>query len=162
MHDVISVTGHRPDKLGGYSNTEFHQRVERVFADWCRQEQPALVITGMALGFDTHVSRVCVALGIPFVAAVPFIGQESRWSKIAREEYRYLLDRALQVHLVSPGGFSTQSMHRRNHWMVDNSTLTVAMWDGSPGGTGECVGYAGRVGRTVVNLWKHLVDGFVS
>lgn len=162
MPDVISVTGHRPDKLGGYGDTIFQQRVERVFARWCENNRPALVITGMALGFDTHVARMCRDLEIPFVAAVPFTGQESRWSRIAQEEYHYLLSLAAQVHVVSAGGFSPRSMHLRNHWMVDHSAVTVAMWDGSAGGTGECVGYANRTGRTVINLWRELLDGFVS
>jgi len=162
MHQVISVTGHRPDKLGGYYALDQQKRVEAVFASWCVDNAPALVVTGMALGFDTHVARVCVLLGIPFIAAVPFTGQEGRWSKISQEEYHYLLRKALQVHVVSAGGFSSASMHRRNHWMVDHSELTVAMWDGSPGGTGACVNYAQEVGRTVVNLWDNLFDGFVS
>jgi hypothetical protein len=35
--------------------------------------------------------------------------------------------------------------------------MSSALWDGSDGGTGECVQYAERVGRLWVNLWDEWV-----
>ena len=31
--------------------------------------------------------------------------------------------------------------------------LVLAFWDGSSGGTGNCVRYAGKVGKPIENLW---------
>ena len=76
MH--IAVTGHRHDKLGGYSPTAF--RTLQVLAE---QEliklAPTTVLTGMALGWDQAVAAACVKLGLPFVACVPFAGQDRIW-----------------------------------------------------------------------------------
>lgn len=162
MHQVISVTGHRPDKLGGYRDVKTQRAIERIFTEWCELNRPALVITGMALGFDQHVARVCLELGVPYVAAIPFVGQEGQWPMSSQLEFQRLLASALEVYCVSKGGFTRAAMHARNHWMVDHAELTVALWNGSPGGTGECVAYANTVGRPVVNLWGYLLDGFVS
>jgi len=44
--------------------------------------------------------------------------------------------------MKSPGAY-------RSEWMVQNCDLLVAYWDGSDGGTGNCVKYAKSVGRDV-------------
>jgi uncharacterized phage-like protein YoqJ len=56
---------------------------------------------------------------------------------------------------VSPGGFTSYAMQIRNEWMVDHCDLLVALWDGSPGGTGNCIRYAKRAKCATVNLWPH-------
>ncbi len=114
--------------------------------------RPAKVISGMALGWDQAVAAACVALGIPFVAAVPFRGQENTWPAQARERYDRLLDAADEVTIVS----STEAadpMQVRNCWMVDRADAVLALWDGSWGGTFNCVTYARKVGRPITNLW---------
>jgi len=44
-------------------------------------------------------------------------------------------------------------MQTRNIWMVDNCDLVLALWDGSDGGTGNCIKYANKIGKPIVNLW---------
>jgi uncharacterized phage-like protein YoqJ len=36
-------------------------------------------------------------------------------------------------------------MQVRNEWMVDHCNDLLAVWDGSDGGTGNCVRYAQRI-----------------
>lgn len=107
------------------------------------------VLTGMALGVDQWVAEACVELGIPFTAAVPFHNQDDAWPREAQVHYRELLSRAAEVHVVCPGPYAAWKRHRRNEWMVDRCGLLVAVWDGSTGGTKNCVDYARRVGREV-------------
>jgi uncharacterized phage-like protein YoqJ len=38
-------------------------------------------------------------------------------------------------------------MQRRNVWMVDRARLMLSVWDGTPGGTGNCMDYVEQVGR---------------
>lgn len=155
MDDVIvGVTGHRPPKLGGYS-PEARTKLTRFAARWLTSRAaPDQVITGMALGWDTAVAQACDAMGIPFIAAVPFEGQESRWQDDQQAEYRRLLDKAVKIAYISPGPYAPELMHIRNEWMVDNSTEMAALWDGSmDGGTAHCVSYIKRVVKPWVNLW---------
>jgi uncharacterized phage-like protein YoqJ len=44
-------------------------------------------------------------------------------------------------------------MQVRNEWMVDSSDGVVALWNGTAGGTANCVRYAEKVGRPIDNLW---------
>jgi hypothetical protein len=45
-------------------------------------------------------------------------------------------------------------MQIRNEWMVDHCTHVAALWDGSPGGTGNCIRYVRKIGRPFDNLWQ--------
>ena len=151
---IIAATGHRPEKLGGYEPDAVTRRYE--LALWFFQHaRPEHVISGVALGWDQAVAVAAYDLGIPFTAAVPFAGQESRWPLRSQEIYRELLRVAARVVIVSEGGFSARAMQRRNEWVVDNCGALVALWDGSSGGTGNCVAYAYKIGRPGWNLWQY-------
>ena len=43
-------------------------------------------------------------------------------------------------------------MQIRNRYMVDHSTYVLAVWDGTPGGTGSTVEYALRKERKVLHI----------
>lgn len=155
---IIAGTGHRPDKLGGYNpNNPVRMSVFHETEALLMEIKPTYVITGMALGFDQLLAEVCIGLGIPFVAAIPFEGQESVWPKPAKDKYHQLLEKANSKFIVSPGGYSPDKMHIRNEWMVNEATQIIACWDKSPGGTGSCVSYAMNVGKPI-----HFINEFVK
>jgi uncharacterized phage-like protein YoqJ len=149
----IAFTGHRPNKLGGYISPNPIQQ----WVCWCIEDELSgrngiTVISGMALGVDQWAARIAVKLGIPFIAAVPFKGQESAWPLTSRRTYHKLLKKAAQVVIVSDGEYSAQKMQIRNEWMVDNCDVLVAVWDGTPGGTGNCVRYAEKQGKNIIRI----------
>jgi len=149
----VAFTGHRPNKLGGYHTPNPKYR----WVCWCIEEElltlkPDFAISGMALGVDQWAAKICVQLGIPFLAAVPFRGQESQWPAQSQKEYRALLAKAFEVVIVCPGEYSPAKMQKRNEWMVDKCETLIAVWDGSPGGTGNCVRYAQKVDRSIVRI----------
>lgn len=149
---IVAATGHRPDKLGGYAIGPATQRLI-LARRWLEVVRPSSVISGMALGWDQAWAQAAVDLGIPFVAAVPFIGQEKAWPPMSQFAFEQLLKCAAEVVIVSRGGYSVRAMHARNEWMVDHCDLLAALWDGTSGGTDGCVAYAAKVGRPMVNLW---------
>lgn len=106
----------------------------------------------MALGVDQDFAFVCAEMQIPFVAAIPFIGQESRWPVPSQDFYRELMTYAYCRFVVTPGGYSAFKMHLRNKWMVDNCTLLIAVWDGTQGGTHHCVEYAATANYRPIHL----------
>lgn len=151
---ILAATGHRPDKLGGYGRP-VRLRLTRLARQYLTdlRTEPEEVISGMALGWDQAVAAAALELGLPLVAAIPFAGQDERWSPVDRAEYRRLLQGASRVELVSPGGYSDVKFQIRNQWMVDNCHRMVALWNGTPGGTANCLRYAGEVRRTVDQVW---------
>lgn len=154
MSLVIAATGHRPNKLGGYG-PEVFERLVRLAWGYLERKNPDSVICGMALGWDMAVGQAAIELGIPMHAAVPFDGQEGMWPKASQNYYRGLLSLAASVTVVSPGGYSVSKMQTRNEWMVNRADVLVALWDGSNGGTGNCIGYAIHNPKVAVdNLWS--------
>lgn len=152
---IIAATGHRPEKLGGYGE-EAAARLYRGARRYLQaQTGVEKVISGMALGWDTAWAEAARALGIPYIAAVPFVGQELRWQEDAQEKYHSLLKCAESVVIVCDGGYHPAKMQRRNCWMVERCDKLAALWDGSPGGTANCVRWAIEIGKPVENLWPH-------
>lgn len=150
---ILAVTGHRPDKLGGYSK-QVDERLRDLAYDYLHMDNYEQVLTGMALGWDTAVAEACARSGVPFVAVLPFKGQELRWAETHQQRYRALLQKAKRVHYPSPGGgYAPWKFQARNIWMVNHCDKLCALWDGSSGGTANCVKYAASIGRATDNLW---------
>jgi uncharacterized phage-like protein YoqJ len=150
---IISGTGHRLDKLGGFyiPNSIFNyvcKSTEKILI----KENPSKIISGMAIGYDTWLAQIAYKLGIPFIAAVPFVGQESRWPESSKELYRKLLSLACDVVIVSDGSYSPEKMQIRNEYMVNHSDKVLACWNGSVGGTGNCVRYATSIGKEIIRI----------
>ena len=145
---TLGVTGHRPQGIVGYRKSV----LEAFALDAVRRARPSGVISGMALGWDQAVAVACVRLGVPFVAAVPFPGQERRWPAAAQQEYSRLLECASTIHFVTPE-HREESFRLRNEWIVENSYSILALWGGKPSGTGHCVELARAGRRPVKNVW---------
>lgn len=148
---MIAGTGHRPNKLGGYSPAA-RSRLREFARSFLSGGPCTHGISGMALGWDTALAHAFSDLGLPWTAAVPFEGQELRWPEPSRREYHALLRRASRVEVIAPA-YSVRAMQQRNEWMVQHCDLVAALWDGTAGGTGNCVSFAKRVGRPTLNLW---------
>jgi uncharacterized phage-like protein YoqJ len=147
---IVAFTGHRPDKLGGYKvPNDTYIRVCQKIDTTLKEFKPEKVITGMALGIDQWAASIAHKLHIPFLAAIPFEGQENAWPEASKKTYRLLRKLAAEEMIVSAGGYSADKMQVRNIWMVDNCTKLIAVWDGTKGGTGNCVEYAKSVKRDI-------------
>ena len=150
---IVAFTGHRPDKLGGYilPNPTYSyvcQEIEKALLEI----KPEKVISGMALGVDQWAANIAHKLGIPFIAAIPFAGQERMWPAASKSIYNKLIKLASEVVIVCDGGYSPAKMQIRNEWMVDRCDQLIAVWDGTKGGTGNCVEYAGKVSRQIYRI----------
>lgn len=158
----VMITGHRPRRLGGYKTpnpTEQWVRAHlRAILERLLARHPSLIaLSGMALGTDLIFVEEALKLGIPFVAATPFEGQESRWPASSQKHYQELLAHAQEVVRVDEvDGYKANPIKAqflsRNRWMVDHSGMTIAVWDGSTGGTGHAVKTTWGQGRSVLCL----------
>lgn len=149
---IVAGTGHRPDKLGGYENRT-RLALGGLATEYLSRKKPDLVISGMALGWDQALAGAAIALGIPLCAIIPFEGQERKWPEDAQARYARLLASAGEVVVASPWP-STSAMQKRNEMMVDRADRVVALWDGSWGGTFNCVKYAEKTRVPIDHLWN--------
>lgn len=149
---IIAGTGHRPDKLGGY-DWHIYKKLVDLAVQSLHARNPTKLITGMALGWDMALADAAVVLNLPFIAAIPFEGQESRWSLMQRVHWQRLVKHAEKAVMVTGGEYAPWKMQRRNQWMVDNCDSVLALYNGTEGGTANCVKYAEMVCKPVDNVW---------
>lgn len=155
---ILAGTGHRPEKLGGYFPNPLQEWVKARIRETLTRLKPERCISGMAVGFDQWLAEACIDQGVPFIAAVPFAGQESTWPWPAKENYRRLLCAAARVVIVTDGGYEAWKMGTRNVWMVEQSSHLLACWDGTEGGTANCFRSAEQRGRSVKDGTIILID----
>lgn len=168
---VISVTGHRPNRLFGYDwqtegNKALLTRIETTLKETIEEAKKQgyrkfRVVTGMALGIDQMFMAQAQKLAfskeykgsLVTEAAVPFQGQESKWNKPSQDFYQVLLSYCDYQTVVSPGAYSAQKMQTRNEYMVDKSDIVLSAYDGkSQGGTKNCIDYARKKGVPVKDV----------
>lgn len=153
----IAVTGHRPNKL----NNDYDLTSELVLKikskiitiiDAFEPEKISL-ITGMALGIDTLFARIAIEKNISFTAYIPCVGQEKMWTQKSQDEYNSILQHELcTVHYTSKQTYQPYSMQLRNEAMVDSCNLLIAVWDGTSGGTKNCVDYARKNSKFIIYI----------
>jgi uncharacterized phage-like protein YoqJ len=149
---ILAVTGHRPPKVGGYQTPNVvYDAVMRAMDECLIALQPECVITGMALGVDQWMAELCLLNQIPFIAAIPFDGFESRWPGESQEKYRRLLRQAHECHVVTPGApYDHRLMQHRNIWMVQRCDKLLAIYNGTSGGTANCLRAARNYNKEVL------------
>lgn len=150
---IVSFTGHRSDKIGGWNlpnptYISICRQIEKILRDL----KPSECISGMALGFDSYAANVCINIGIPFIAAIPFIGQEKAWPEKSQKTYNKLLSKAKEIVIVSDGGYSAAKMQIRNEYLVNNCNILVSCFrlGETSGGTFNCIQYAKKVNKQII------------
>jgi uncharacterized phage-like protein YoqJ len=137
---AVAFTGHRPPRLP----LDAYPSVYLATLGFLRELKPAWAICGMARGYDLLAAEVCIALGIPYIAAIPYPDQAERWTPMDRMTWELLKHLAGRVIILS------QAYAPRNKWMVDNCDHLLACWDGAiGGGTASTVAYARLRGKHV-------------
>lgn len=148
----IAVTGHRPGKLGGYQATENFKAIRRHMRDFLTKapDGELFLLSGGALGIDQFWIEVGLHLDLPVIAALPFEGYDERWPINSRRKYAALLDKCYEVVYVSEPGYHPAKLQTRNEYLVNNSDVLTAYWNGEHvGGTANCVDFAMSVGKQV-------------
>jgi uncharacterized phage-like protein YoqJ len=169
------VTGHRPPKIGGYDPNHPLRRAvchalrttlidltarPGVDALGGNDTMNPICISGMALGVDQDFATIALNLGCVVHAYCP-TNQNNRWPVEARQAYHELLQRITEegkhgdrIHILiqEEGESYAQMLQRRNEAMVNAADHIIAVWDGSSGGTANCLRYAQSIGRPAPTL----------
>jgi len=162
---TVTFTGHRPNKLGGYTiKSEINLKLKDALLKKVEElilEGYNRFISGGALGWDFMAFWVVHILQkkyphIKNILAIPFEKQFIRWSDEQQMWFKKMLNVADEVVDVSLlpvydskeapklpySDFSNKKMQKRNEYMVDHSAVVLACYDGTKGGTHNCVTYA--------------------
>jgi uncharacterized phage-like protein YoqJ len=155
-------TGHRPEYLPwGYDESDprclalkdrLAQALEGAYARGYRH-----FICGMALGSDLYFGEAVAALrrvhaDITLESAIPYLAQASAWPPDQQARRARLLDQCTH-EIVVQHHYGPGCLQRRNRYMVDRSSLVLAVYNGQgKGGTYTTLCYALSHQRTVTIL----------
>ncbi|HJB69806.1 MAG TPA: DUF1273 domain-containing protein [Candidatus Flavonifractor avistercoris] len=158
---TCSFTGHRPEKLpwrGDESDPRCLALKERLAAavEDAYDKGMRHFLCGMARGADFYFCDAVLELrerrsGVTLEAVIPCEEQAARWSERERERWFSLVERCdgetmLQHH------YDKGCMLRRNRYLVDHSSMLIAVYDGMLGGTMYTLSYAMKRGLETVIL----------
>lgn len=154
---IACFTGHRPNKLNGYNpkdNKELLWRIHDCIIEHIEKYGVDTFINGVALGVDQWSAKIVIRLkekypNLKLISAVPCNNHSSKWNKQGKKDWYHIIDNSDQVVYVSEEEYSPWLMQKRNEWMVDRSQYIIAVWDGSDGGTGNCVKYAKKQDKNI-------------
>lgn len=162
IENTCCFTGHRPNKLGGYNylsekNIKIKNKTKEVVKDLIENKNVKNFVFGGALGFDQIAFDAVYELktnfpDIKLILAIPFAQQDANWPQQSSEYWKEQKNKADEVVLVDKlenykiKGYQADiyypaKMQKRNEYMVDISNYMIACYDGTKGGTGNCVNY---------------------
>lgn len=148
----IACTGHRPQKIGNEWNGvgPVSNMIGVELAAVIKKYNPERILSGMALGVDMLWAEVGINIDVTVVACIPCKDQEKIWRSESQARYHaILLDPHVTQVLVSEEPYRPELMDLRSRWMVDHCQMLVSVWDGSQGGTANCVAYAQQVKKPI-------------
>lgn len=154
-------TGHRPQHLPWHHNLSdprciavkelLRREIEAAYQNGYRR-----FICGMARGSDLMAGELVAEAkachpDIVLEAAIPCEGQTHGWTKAEVARYQALLTQCDIVPAYLPT-YDKTSMMRRNQYMVEESSLIIAVFSGTPGGTRNTLAFALQNGLRAIMI----------
>ena len=159
MPYLVMITGHRPQYMSPSEQTSTRKLLHTVLARIQTRRPEMQLLSGMAIGADQWATEAALQLGVPVQAAVPFKGQESRWSPPQQAHYHYLLSLCSQVHILSDAPYHPSLYLMRNQWLVEHANLALAVWGGArSGGTWDAVQRVANRHLDCLIIWREKVS----
>lgn len=156
---TVCFTGHRPQKLPwGFNENDVRCLAMREIAKL--EIENAIInggkehfISGMALGFDMICAELVLELKkqYPFITlecAIPCKGQEKLWPADQQRRYHDIIKQADKTRCIY-NHYVDGCMQERNRYMINNSSLVIALFNGKPGGTKQTIDYAKQHGLEI-------------
>ena len=147
---TLCFTGHRPNKLKGYNpedNSELLYAIRNKVEDFIINKGVSIFINGGALGVDIWSALIVLRLKkkyphITLIIAIPCKEHSSKWTPDSVKMYEDVLSRSDRNVIITNEDYNPGLMQVRNEWMVDKSDYVLGIWDGTKGGTNNCLQYA--------------------
>lgn len=119
----VVITGHRKSKLLTYDVEWIKECIYESLRNLKGEYGYVRGYSGMASGVDLWFCEACVVADIPYVACIPFKGQDG---------YMDDMDKAIRKNLIKD---AVEVREVKNSWMVEQVEFAIVVWDGNKGGT---------------------------
>lgn len=156
---ILGVTGHRPQRLGGFSECAKKKLYRFAHRILLRLDTDTIVVQGCALGFDQAMAVAAIEQGHKVISLIPYLGFNARWPVESIFELDGILNRSTEVRVCTSKEIvemssPTMALNLRNQKIVDECDTLFALSCGAPSGTQNCVDYALQRNKKVLYLWR--------
>ncbi len=168
---TVSFTGNRLlEAPVGVSKTNFELTLRtsiRVKVLELYKVDYRFFLVGGAVGFDMLAAEEVLLLreqhpDIRLIVAVPFRGQDLKYSESAKARYDHLIECADKVVTICEQGFSASAYHLRNDFLVRNSSYVIAYSNGRGRGAASTLRRALALGVESFNIYDDLLQNVAS
>ncbi|WOL24429.1 GTP-binding domain protein [Yersinia phage fHe-Yen9-02] len=156
---IVGVTGHRPNRLGGYgaiAKKKLYRFAHRILL---RLDTDVTIVQGCALGFDQAMAVAAIEQGHKVISMIPYLGFNARWPLASVLDLDTILNRSSEVRIITDKEMLALitpviALDTRNHAIVKESDTIFALSSGAPSGTQNCIDYALANQKRVLYLWR--------
>ncbi len=172
---AIALTGHRPNKLGGYNiNTKPYHNLQKDLEQFIefklRTHDIVWGHSGLALGADTIWSKAILAMRkkypkrVFFHAEIPMWSQSQPWFKTSDTEFwKYQVEKADRYTVYDKtfheqpdevrNKLAGQVLDQRNVGMINHCDILLAIYHTNElGGTANAVKYAKSIDKELITI----------
>lgn len=161
-YKTACFTGHRPQSItylwdeDSVQSLNLRKRIRSAVIYLIETYDVRHFISGMAIGVDMIAAEVILEVknqysDITLECAIPCEVQPLKWSDKYKSRYYRILELA-DTKTVMQTSYTADCMHKRNCYMVDKSDFVIAVWNGSPSGTGKTVLYAKERNKRIIKI----------
>lgn len=159
--EAVSFTGYRPEKIkNSQPDNDFlfaeiqahllgtiHKLAEKGYKTF---------LSGMAAGFDLMAASAVLLVRntypeIELICVIPFPKQAEQFDPFWKAEHARITKEAQRLVNISDQ-YHVGVFHRRNDYLINNSSILVCYYDGQPGGTHYTVEVGKTRGLEILNL----------
>ncbi|MBQ2896952.1 MAG: DUF1273 family protein [Clostridia bacterium] len=114
-------------------------------------------ISGMALGVDLWAAEAVLELKksypeVRLICAIPYKNQSYSWNRAQKKRYKSCI-KLSDEQVILNKSYTKDCYFERNKYMVDNSSLVIAVCDNPPtGGTAHTLNYAKRSHKKIITI----------
>ncbi len=143
-NNTCCFSGHRPQKIiwkDKEQSQEYCEIITRTQKEIVNAIDNGYIffITGMAIGYDMSCAEIVLSLkkqypDIKLICALPCKEQDKYWREADKLKYKKILSQADKIIYTSTV-YTKECMRKRNEYMLSQSSLLIAFFNGNSGGT---------------------------
>lgn len=162
VEKTACFTGHRPQTITylwdeqSKESIKLKGEIKKAIVELVENYGVVHFISGMALGVDMIAAEIVLDLkkkypNVTLECAIPCETQANKWTEKYRDRYFSIIEMSDKETLLQTH-YTADCMYKRNRYMVDKSDYVIAVWNGSPSGTGKTVLYAKENNKEIIQI----------
>lgn len=163
IQTVISIIGHKPNRLFGYyGKKDLYEKLRDLIEVRLSEiteavEGNILLVNGLALGTDRIFSKISFELAKQddryfTEALIPYAKYEANWPQESQEEYYDLLKQFDVVTYMTKKDYLPSLALKRDKYMINESDFLLAVYTGGKGEILDAIKYAKKVDVPIIRI----------